>query len=91
MPYILPRRRKAILEQNGAAESAGELNFRICSLINSYLLYKGLDYQNINDVVGALDGAKSEFQRRVVVPYENSKIVSNGDVFDPSLITKGIV
>jgi hypothetical protein len=41
----------------------------------------GLSYQTINDIVGALEGAKLEFYRRVAVPYEDKKIIENGDVF----------
>jgi hypothetical protein len=60
--------------------TAGELNFLITTLIHEYLKTKGLNYQHINDIVGALDGAKVEFQRRVVGPYEDVKIQDNGDV-----------
>ena len=40
-----------------------------------------LTYQTMNDIIGALEGAKLEFYRRVVVPYENDKIEQNGDVY----------
>ena len=60
--------------------TAGELNFLITSLIHEYLKTQGLNYQHINDIVGALDGAKVEFQRRIVGPYEDLKIQDNGDV-----------
>jgi hypothetical protein len=40
----------------------------------------------VNDVVGALDGAKAEFQRRVVAPYEDKKIRENGDVYPDCLL-----
>ncbi|WP_439397023.1 DUF6899 family protein [Bradyrhizobium sp. PMVTL-01] len=38
----------------------------------------------MNDVLGALDGAKAEFYRRVAAPYEDAKIADSGDVY-PSL------
>lgn len=60
--------------------TAGELNFLITTLVHEYLKTKGLNYQHINDIVGALDGAKVEFQRRIVGPYEDIKIKDNGDV-----------
>jgi hypothetical protein len=63
--------------------TAGELNFLITSLIHEYLKTQGLNYQHINDIVGALDGAKVEFQRRIVGPYEDLKIQDNGDVGYP--------
>jgi len=42
---------------------------------------QGPSYQTINDIIGALEGAKMEFYRRVVVPYEDKKIKDNGDVY----------
>jgi len=40
-----------------------------------------LEYQTLNDVIGAVSGAMEEFRRRVVVPFENSKKQDNGDVY----------
>jgi hypothetical protein len=60
--------------------TAGELNFAFTSLINQYLATR-LNYQTINDVLGALEGTKAEFYRRVVIPYEDTKIKENGDVY----------
>jgi hypothetical protein len=31
-------------------------------------------------VVGALDDAKAEFQRRTLADYEDAKLIANGDV-----------
>jgi hypothetical protein len=50
-----------------------------------YLRKHGLSYHNINDILGALEGAKLEFYRRVAVPYENGKIQENGDVYPAAL------
>lgn len=61
-------------------ENCGELNYAITVLVQTYLKNKGLRYQNINDVIGALEGAKMELYRKVAVPYEDKKIVENGDV-----------
>ena len=61
---------------------AGELNYCITSLLAGYIERKGMRYQYMNDVVGALEGAKAEFQRMVVNPYEDKKIVENGGVYD---------
>lgn len=92
MPYVKQVRRDAILERTitdsgvshriNLAEiiTAGELNYAITEIVKAY--YKGgQSYQGINDVVGALEGAKLEFYRRVAVPYENDKIKENGDVY----------
>ena len=82
MPYI-PTKDRAMLDPNTKlfAITAGELNFQITSLIIEYMGAQGLSYQTCNDIVGALDGAKVEFQRRVVAPYEDMKIAQNGDVY----------
>lgn len=79
MPYINEEARKRLLF--GDVETAGELNYEFTQLALAYVDHKGLNYQTINDIVGALEGAKAEFQRRVVAPYEDGKIHENGDVY----------
>lgn len=59
----------------------GELNYGFSCLIDQYMAVKGLSYQTINDIVGALEGAKLEFYRRIAVPYEEKKLEENGDVY----------
>lgn len=59
----------------------GELNFLITKIIKRYIDIKGLNYTSCNDVIGVLTACKDEFYRRVVVPYENAKIIENGDVY----------
>jgi hypothetical protein len=81
MPYIKSVDRKKLLKGKELPSTAGELNFIITCFCKAYLLEKGLSYQNINDVVGALEGAKLEFYRRVAAPYEDIKIEENGDVY----------
>lgn len=83
MPYIKSVDKQVVV--NEGPRTAGELNFFITLTIQKYVLDKGLSYQNINDVVGALEGAKMEFYRRVAAPYEDGKIVENGDVYVSSL------
>lgn len=91
MPYITPIAREAIdTYKLPRITTAGELNYVISSLIKNYLAtqvsfyepyLKHNTYQHYNDVIGALEGAKLEFYRRVVVPYEDKKIEQNGDVY----------
>ena len=80
MPYIKPDRREPLI-QSREAESPGELNFLLSRELVTYLDRKGLSYHTINDVIGALEGAKQEFYRRVVAPYEDLKIRENGDIY----------
>jgi len=58
----------------------GDLNYVLTRIVHMYVDHKGLNYTHLNDVVGVFESAKAEFQRRVVAPYEDSKIESNGDV-----------
>ena len=63
------------------ATKSGELNFQITELLGMYWHAHGPNYQCINDILGALEGAKAEFYRRIAVPYEMEKIKQNGDVW----------
>lgn len=77
MPYIKDEDRSRAMDE---PQTAGELNYAVTTLIRDYV-GQPLSYQRINDVLGALEGAKLEFYRRVVVPYENAKMAENGDVY----------
>ena len=86
MPYIKheDRARLGLDWQAGdvpTALSAGQLNFLFSVLIKKYIFTKGQTYQTFNDIVGALEGCKLEVYRRLVGPYEDTKIKENGDVF----------
>lgn len=80
MPYITNQARNE-LANTRITETPGELNYAFTTIIAAYIKEMGLSYQHINDVLGALEGAKLEFYRRVVVPYEDQKIQENGDVY----------
>lgn len=62
-------------------DTPGELNYAITSVVKAYMLDHGLSYRVINDIIGALEGAKLEFYRRIAAPYEDTKIKENGDVY----------
>ena len=79
MPYIEDHDRERVI--GDGPNNCGELNFAITDLLLEYLERKGLRYQTINDIIGALEGAKLEFTRRVTNPYEDKKIKENGDVY----------
>jgi hypothetical protein len=75
-PYI-PQDRRGRLP-----ETAGELSYAFTWVINQYLGMHADSYQTFNDIIGALEGAKAEFIRRVVNPYEDEAMKRNGDVYD---------
>ena len=83
MPYIKESDRKALDKYPLSVQNAGELNYMITRIAFEY--WKGIhgkqNYQKINDIIGALEGAKMEFYRRVAAPYEDGKIKENGDVY----------
>lgn len=83
MPYIKQEKREAIINSTfDEIDCAGDLNFVFTWFIKRYIKKKGLNYQTINDVIGALVCCKDEFQRRVTGNYEDIKIQENGDVLE---------
>lgn len=86
MPYIKPDDRlkfdeglNSLVEALGEKWKAGELNYVISELVWE-LFGNDKNYQRANDIMGALEGAKLEFYRRRVAPYEDEKIKQNGDI-----------
>lgn len=82
MPYIDNRLRPELDTNKRPPQTPGELNYCLTKLIIGYCR-RGLSYQHINDVLGAIEAAKMEFYRRVAVPYEDQKNIRNGDVYPP--------
>lgn len=78
MPYIHKQFRESASKH---PIGSGELNFKITTIILDYLDKSGHNYSVMNEIVGALENAKTEFYRRVVAPYEDGKIIENGDVY----------
>ncbi len=51
-------------------------------LLKRYWVNSKRNYQAINDCIGAVEGAKLEFYRLIAVPYEEKKILENGNAYD---------
>jgi hypothetical protein len=86
VPYISAERRQILKSQRIDSlepETPGELNYLLTMCLIRYLESRrgAVGYTEFNDVLGALEGAKAEFYRRNVVPYEQAKIQTNGDVY----------
>lgn len=82
MPYVSEARRTQLSPDGWCApDSGGDLNYLFTRLAWDYFRMNGSNYQTINDVVGALEGAKLEFYRRVAAPYEDKKMIENGDIY----------
>lgn len=85
MPYITQESRLRVADEmyaGGMPERPGELNFLLSFICREYLLNKGTSYTTLNEIIGALECAKTEFYRRVVIPYENQKCNENGDIYE---------
>jgi hypothetical protein len=80
MPYISEERRERI-DNLDLPQNAGELNYLLTSICLEYIMNRTRNYQHINDVLGALEGCKLEFYRRLAAPYEDRKILEHGDVY----------
>ena len=75
MPYIPQEGRASLLSRKASPVTSGGLNFLLTSTILAYLMDKGVGYETMNSIVGALDQVKDEFQRRVIHPYEANSLI----------------
>ncbi len=87
MPYIMHPSQRALLDSHiipaaQAAANEGDLNYCLTRLVDQWLVIHGLNYAELNAVIGVLECAKLELYRRVAAPYEDRKIAANGDVYD---------
>jgi hypothetical protein len=91
MPYIRQIHRTIIEDclsddsLNWVPSNAGDLNFVVSTFIANYLRVNGLNYENLNAMIGALECAKLELNRVIIGPYEDLKIAENGPVYDDIL------
>lgn len=84
MPYIKQQRRSlldhSIYKIAREIRHPGELNYAISKLLKMRLKSMGVNYANLNELMGVLSCVQSEFYRRIVVPYEDKKIEEHGDI-----------
>lgn len=92
MPYILPEQRiivdpliEELAEKILSIGSvpglyAGVLNYTCTRLILELTKDKKFSYGHLALITGVLDNIKTEFYRRKGVPYEDTKILDNGDL-----------
>ena len=84
MPYI---KDKDKLEMNDAINdllmfirSKGDLNYAISELVGKLIVSTGISYTNMSEKIDAVHDAECELRRRLLDPYEDKKIIENGDV-----------
>lgn len=80
MPYI-PKRRREELDKIVASMSGlkfdGDLNYILYALCKRHV---DVSYNNIKNFLGELGECEAEIRRRILGPYEDDKIIQNGDV-----------
>lgn len=85
MPYVPKDRRPGLVPgpycPADRMAGPGDLNYVLTEAAIRYVRQRGLSYQTINDVLGALAAAAQEFYRRMAVPYEDEALARNGDVY----------
>lgn len=84
MPYIKQEKRnefdKGIAELAARIETEGDFNYVITKFAYELIDRIGENYKNLAMCVSAMENAKLEFYRRRVAPYEDTKIIENGDI-----------
>lgn len=87
MPYINPGQRKEIdkrmvdiLKSIHYHTAIGELNYMITQLCLTFINEHGCRYETISKVKGVLADVSDEITRRLLNPYEDTKIEENGDL-----------
>ncbi len=82
MPYVAKERRKVLdnvvrAMLDGEVCADGDLNYILFKFCR-YHVVPG--YNNYKNFCGELRQCATEIERRILGPYEDSKIVENGDV-----------
>lgn len=86
MPYIKDKLERMFLDSLVKTfllnddNITGRLNYFIFKLAKDYIQIHGESYANYQKLIGELECAKAEIQRRMIAPYEDKKIKENGDV-----------
>jgi len=64
---------------------ASNMNYLIAKISDEIVMRRGERYGLYNSLIGALECYKLEIYRRMIAPYEDEKIISNGDVYHTAL------
>jgi len=88
MPYIKENDRNRLdncidnmikcLDKQDIALILGDINYTFSRILGG--LMKDPSYNKVAMITGVLENIKQEFYRRVASPYEDKKILENGDI-----------
>ena len=89
MPYIEQTERdyyevslrKIIGTLDNLKNQPGHLNYVISRILEGFAYNKGVNYACLSETAAQARAAAAEFERRVLGPYEDQKIIENGDVY----------
>ncbi len=84
MPYIKEEDREKFDEfvtiLAAIINAKGDLNYVICEIVGRLILKTKISYTQISEWIDGVHGAERELTRRLLDPYEDIKILENGDV-----------
>ena len=90
MPYIDENERdkfeKDLNQISHNILTMGEMNYCISTMVSNFLerideIEGKVGYHHYNQLIGVLECAKLELYRRLIAPYEDVKIIDDGDVY----------
>ncbi len=81
MPYVEQYRRQKLdqiveLMEDAGIVANGDLNY----ILYKFAMKKCNSYNTYKNYLGELAEVSAEIRRRLLAPYEETKIISNGDV-----------
>ena len=95
MPYIKESDRQKLdncidsmikcLEHEDLSSVLGNINYCFSRILGG--LMKEPSYNKVAMITGVLENIKQEFYRRVASPYEDKKILENGDIKEYKKLT----
>lgn len=83
MPYIKENDRDffnpSLDEIVDSIQNPGDVCYCVYYMLKK-VFEKDKKFKTISSLIGEIECAKMEFYRRIVVPYEDKKIIENGDI-----------
>ena len=80
MPYIKQINKEALVA-GASITGPGELTYMIQQLLRRYWKNSPQNYETIAQILGSIQGARFDFEQRIVKDYERLKCEANGDVW----------